>query len=72
MFAMRYKHLGAKIAYYRKINGMTQNDLANKIGISVPYLSKIERGSATQGVPLSIYWRIAKGLDVDFEKLLED
>ena len=51
---------------------MTQNDLANKIGISVPYLSKIERGASTQGVPLSIYWRIAKGLGGDFKKLLED
>lgn len=51
---------------------MTQTDLANKIGISVPYLSKIERGASTQGVPLSIYWRIAGGLEVKFEKLLED
>ena len=72
MFAMRYKQLGAKIAYYRKIKCMTQTDLANKIGISVPYLSKIERGASTEGVPLSIYWRIAGGLEVKFEKLLED
>lgn len=69
MFALRYKKLGIKIAYYRKLKGLTQVELASKVGISASHLSKIERGVA-QGVPMSIYWNIADKLEVDFIELL--
>lgn len=45
MFAMRYKMIGLKIAYYRKMRGYTQGQLAGKIGISTTYLGQIERGN---------------------------
>ena len=41
MFAMRYKMIGLKIAYYRKLRGYTQEYLAGKIGITRTYLSQI-------------------------------
>lgn len=34
-----------KIRKYRKENGMTQKDLADKSGISIGYLSHLEKGS---------------------------
>ena len=45
VFAMRYKMIGLKIAYYRKLRGYTQGQLAGKIGISTTYLGQIERGN---------------------------
>lgn len=36
--------LGAKIKYYRGLQNMEQQQLAAHIGLSVQYLSKIERG----------------------------
>lgn len=71
MFALRYKKLGIKIAYYRKLKGLTQIELASKVGISASHLSKIERGVA-QGVPMSIYWNIADVLCVNLKNILDD
>lgn len=71
MFALRYKKLGIKIAYFRKLRGLTQVELASKVGISVSHLSKIERGVA-QGVPMSIYWTISDRLEVDFVELFKN
>ena len=71
MFALRYKKLGGKIAYYRKLKNLTQVELATLVGISTSYLGEIERGTK-QGAPISIYWKIAAALDVKFEKLDEE
>lgn len=38
----RYIEIGLKIAYYRKKNGMTQEQLAERVGISPGYLSQVE------------------------------
>lgn len=35
MFAMRYRNIGLKIAYYRKKKGYTQTELAQRIGMSL-------------------------------------
>lgn len=37
--------LGANIKKYRQLKELLQRDLAEKIGMSMEYLSKIERGS---------------------------
>lgn len=37
----RYVQIGLKIAYYRKLNGLTQEQLAEKVGISSGYLSQV-------------------------------
>ena len=71
MFAARYKKLGLKIQYIRKLRGLKQADLASVVGISASYLSEIECGTKT-GCPLSIYWRIAEALEVEFEELLRE
>ena len=43
-FQEKCRRLGAKIKYYRTIGGMNQTVLANKLGISYQYLSRIECG----------------------------
>lgn len=70
MFAMQYKMIGLKIAYYRKMRGYTQEQLAGKIGISTTYLGQIERGNNGKSYSLETLLSIAVGLDIDVNLLL--
>ena len=70
MFAMQYKMIGLKIAYYRKLRGYTQGQLAGKIGISTTYLGQIERGNNGKSYSLETLLSIAVGLDIDVNLLL--
>jgi len=72
LFAAQYKMIGARIVYYRKIRGMTQEYLAEIVGISPQYLSKIENGSYSKSVSFSVLMRIAVKLNVKIEKLVHD
>lgn len=70
MFAARYKMIGLKISYYRKLRGYTQGALANKIGISATYLGQIERGNNGKSFSLETLLLIADGLDIEVDLLL--
>lgn len=70
VFAMRYKMIGLKIAYYRKLRGYTQGQLAGKIGISTTYLGQIERGNNGKSFSLETLLLIAAGLNVEVDLLL--
>lgn len=70
MFAMQYKMIGLKIAYYRKMRGYTQEQLAGKIGISTTYLGQMERGNNGKSYSLETLLSIAVGLDIDVNLLL--
>ena len=72
MFALQYKKLGAHIVYYRKINGLTQEKLAEEVGISPQYLSRIENGNYPKSVSLSTLMRIAEKLNVTISTLTEN
>lgn len=68
--AVNYKALGVRIRKVRERKGMTQQSLAEKIDISVPYMSNIERAKKT--VSLSVLMSIAQALDVTLDELLAD
>jgi transcriptional regulator with XRE-family HTH domain len=38
--------VAANVRHFRLLSGMTQEELAHKVGISVPYMSQIENGVA--------------------------
>ena len=65
-----YQLLGLNIAYYRRLRGLTQTQLAEKISMSPSYLSKIECGNYHKSVSLTMIMTIAYSLDVRVEKLL--
>ena len=65
-----YRLVGAKVLYYRSLRGLTQEDLARKIHISVGTLSRIERGKYNQGVSLAMLFDIADGLNIDMSLLV--
>lgn len=67
----RFIEIGLKIAYYRKLHGLTQEQLAEKIGISPGYLSQVETPTFVQPVSLKTLFAIADTLDVPPGKFLE-
>ena len=67
----RYIEVGLKIAYYRKLNGMTQEQLAEKIDLNPKYLSKIETPSIIQPISLKTLFAIADLFKVSPHKFLE-
>lgn len=70
MFEQKYRQIGLKIAYYRKMRGYTQEDLARRAKISTSYLSRIERGNYTKSVSLSVMLLIAQALSLDIGDLI--
>lgn len=72
MFEQKYRQIGAKITYFRKIRRYTQEELAFRASISASYLSRIERGAYVSGVPLSTLMRIALALDVDINRFFDE
>lgn len=66
-----YKAIGMNIILHRRLRGMTQMVLARSVNIGVGKLSRIERGIDVEDMPLSVYLRIAEGLNVSIVELLK-
>ncbi len=67
---MDYKSIGKKISKRRKELGLTQETLAEKIGLSVSYIGAIERGEKVPSLPVFI--DIANVLEISSDLLLVD
>jgi len=67
----KYIALGLNIAYYRKREGMTQDQLAEKAGMSRSYLGEIEAPNMVTAVSLEAVFNIANALKIPVSKLLE-
>ena len=65
-----FKNIGAKIVYYRRLKGIRQIDLAEEIGISEQYLSRLEHGEKSKGLSVYVLVNIAMALDVEPQDLL--
>lgn len=59
------------IRKYREIAGLTQQELADKAGITMNYLSKIESQKMNRGFTIVTLGRIADALEIDIRKLFE-
>lgn len=70
-FELEYKQIGLKIAYYRKLKGLTQEQLAEKLEVSTAYIGAIEAPKLHKPISLTTLMRIARALDVPAYKFLE-
>ena len=70
----RFRVLGLKIAYYRKLRGLTQEQFAEAIGRSVSFVSQIEANNSdtVKGISLDTLFTISEKLDVPVARLFED
>ena len=66
----RYKNIGIKISKYRIKKGLTQEQLANNVGISYSYMTQIEAPNVVKKMSLEVLFDIADVLKVDIKNLL--
>ena len=66
---MKSSKVGKKIKYYREENKLTQQQLADKIGVTWEMVSKYERGV---NEPYNRIEAIAKALNTSISELLQD
>ena len=64
------KDFGKFIAEKRKELSLTQEELANKIGISYSYLTQIEAPNVVKKMSLEALFDIADALNIDVKNLL--
>ncbi len=60
------------IKKYRELKGLTQQELADKVGVSMNYIAKIESIKMKKSFTLEVLGRIADGLNIDIRKLFDD
>ena len=67
-----YRMIGLKISYYRKLKGLTQEQLAEKIGKNTAFIGAVEAPNINRTVSLDTLFDIAAILDVSPYKFLKD
>ena len=70
-FADKYITLGLKIAYYRKLQGMTQEELAEACDLSSGYISQLEGPGSYFCPSLKTLFTIAEVLGTTVSKLTD-
>ncbi len=68
-FVDEYTKLGLNIAYYRKLQGFSQMELAERVNISRTHMSRIENSDCA--VSLDVIFSIADELGIPVHKLFE-
>ena len=71
-YEQEFIKFGLKVQYYRKLRGMTQEALAEKVGISWSHVARIEGPTRAFGVSMATLFAIAEALDVPASKLFEE
>lgn len=67
----RMANLSYAIGYYRKRRGLSQEKLAELLGISRQHLAAIEAPNMDRGLSLDLLLRIADALDIEPYLLLK-
>ena len=66
----KFVELGLNISYYRKRKGITQEKLAEMIGVSRSHLSAIEAPNIIKASSIELLFDIANALEIEPYKLL--
>ena len=70
IYEKQYLQIGLKIAYYRKLRGLTQEQLAEKVDITPAFIGHVEAPNIRKAVSLDTLFDIAEALDVPAYKFL--
>ena len=68
-FIKLYQSLGIRIAYFRKMNDLTQQELGELVDIEAQHVSKLER--AEVGMSMDMLFKLARALNTTASKLLD-
>ena len=69
--AERYRDLGCAISYYRKRKGLTQEQVAELVGISRQHMGAIEAPNMVRAISLDVLFNIATVLEIEPYLLLK-
>lgn len=68
-----YQKVAKNIKYYRKLKGLTQNDVAELTGYSPEYIRRIESSKEKKkGFTIEAVYIISLALDVDIAYLFDE
>ena len=65
IYSEQYKEIVRKIAFYRQLRCLTQQNLADKTDYSLSYIKKIEASNSKSSFSLDAIFKVADVLDVD-------
>ena len=69
--ANQYRQLGLTIAYYRKLRGLTQMQLAEYTNLSRTHISNLEAPNMPTSVSLETLFDISDALDVPIKNFFD-
>ncbi len=67
----RIENLSYAIGYYRKKKGITQEKLAEELGVSRQHVASVEAPGMNRGVSLELLFNIAEVLEIEPYLLLK-
>lgn len=70
VYADKYREIGLKIAYFRKLRGLTQEELAEQAGLTPAFIGHLEAPNITKALSLDALFSIAAVLDIPAYKFL--
>ena len=70
IYELQYMQVGLKVAYYRKLRGLTQEELAERIEKSPAFIGHIEAPNINKALSLDTLFDISKELDIPAYKFL--
>ncbi len=70
IYENEYLKLGLKIAYYRKLRGLTQEQLAEKIDRTPAFIGHVEAPNISKAISLDTLFDIAEVLSIPAYKFL--
>ena len=70
IYSEQYRQIGLKIAYYRKLRGLTQEELAEQVGLTPAYIGHLEAPNISKALSLDTLFDIAAALDIAPQKFL--
>ena len=70
-FRQYYISMGLKVSYYRKLAGLTQEQLAERMGVDTSFIGQIEAPNIVKAISLDTLFRISKALEVPPHKFLK-
>ena len=65
-----YIRMGLKISYYRKLKGLTQEQLAEQVGKSLAFIGAVEAPNIVRPVSMDTLFDIADVLDIPAYRFL--
>ena len=66
----KYRQIGLKIAYFRKLRGYTQEELAERVGLTPAFIGHVEAPNIAKAISLDTLFDIAEVLDIPSYRLL--